>query len=148
MGMAAPAAAMLGITYVVSRVLPFGRRARATVANPEMAAGLGINPSPVYMLTFAFGAALAGAAGALLTPLVSVVPTMGVFYIARAFITVIVGGPAALLGAGLAASMLGFVDALVSRLPLFRIATSGFCSPGPCVVTIGGSAFFGQVALL
>jgi urea transport system permease protein len=146
--MSAAAIAMLAVTYVVFHVIPFGRRARATIANPEMAAALGINTSRVFMLTFAFGSALAGAAGALLAPLVSVVPTMGVLYIARAFISVIVGGPMALLGTSAAASVLGTIEALISRIPLFHIVTSGFCSPPPCIISIGGSAFFGQVALL
>lgn len=140
--------ALLAATYVVFHVVPFGRRARATIANPEMAAALGINTSRIFMTTFGFGSALAGAAGALLAPLVSVVPTMGVLYIARAFITVIVGGPVVLLGTGGAASLLGTIEALVSRVPLFHIPTSGFCSPPPCTIIIGGSAFFGQVALL
>ena len=39
-----------------------------------------------------FGALLAGAAGAIMAPIVGVVPTMGVLYIARAFITVVVSG--------------------------------------------------------
>jgi branched-chain amino acid transport system permease protein len=73
---------------------------------------------------------------------------MGVLYIARAFITVIVGGPMALLGTSVAASVLGTIEALISRIPLFHIVTSGFCSPPPCTISIGGSAFFGQVALL
>ncbi len=80
--------------------------------------------------------------------MVSVVPTMGVLYIARAFITVIVGGPIALLGTASSASLLGAMQALVARFPLFHIETSGFCAPPPCVITIGGSAFYGQVALL
>lgn len=146
--MSVAAIAMLVVTYVVFHLIPFGRRARATMANSDMAAALGINTSRVFMVTFAFGSALAGAAGALLAPLVSVVPTMGVLYIARAFITVIVGGPMALLGTSAAASVLGTIEALVSRIPLFRIATSGFCSPSPCMITIGGSAFYGQIALL
>ena len=50
------------------------------------------------MLTFAFGAALAGAGGALLAPVAGVVPNMGQAYVGRAFMTVVVGGPGVLTG--------------------------------------------------
>lgn len=139
---------LMALVYILFRCTPFGRRARATIANPELAAAMGINTARMYMLTFGLGTALAGAAGAIMAPMVSVVPTMGVLYIARAFITVIVGRPVALVGTASAAGVLGSIEALVARFPLLQIETAGFCSPPPCVVTIGGSAFFGQVALL
>ena len=139
---------MMAMVHGLFRHTGFGRRARATIANPQMAAAMGINTSRVFMLTFGLGAALAGATGALLAPLVSVVPTMGVLYIAKAFITVVVGGPLALAGTAGAASLLGSVEALVARFPLLEFQTDGFCTPPPCVLSIGGSAFWGQVALL
>lgn len=146
--MSIAAIAMLALVHALFRYTPFGRRARATIANPEMAAAIGIHTSRMFMLTFGLGCALAGAAGAILAPMVSVVPTMGVLYIARAFITVIVGGPVAIVGTASAAGVLGSIEALVARFPLFQIETSGFCAPPPCVITIGGSAFYGQLALL
>ncbi len=145
--MSLAAAAMMAAVYLLFRYTPFGRRARATIANPEMAAALGVNTSRMFMLTFGLGAALAGAAGAILAPMISVVPTMGILYIARAFITVIVGGPVALLGTASSASILGTIEALAARFPLLQIETSGFCTPPPCTITIGGSAFYGQMAL-
>lgn len=146
--MSLAAVGLMALVHLVFRYTPFGRRARATIANPEMAAALGVNTSRMFMLTFGFGSALAGAAGAIISPMVSVVPTMGILYIARAFITVIVGGPVALLGTASAASVLGSIEALVARFPLLQIETSGFCTPPPCTITIGGSAFYGQMALL
>jgi urea transport system permease protein len=148
LAMTAVAAAMIVGLYLLFQYSGFGRRARATMANPEMAAAIGINTRHMYMLTFGLGAGLAGATGAMLALIVGVVPTMGTYYIARAFITVVVGGPVILLGSLSAASVLGFVEAAVSRYPLFTIRTDGFCTPPPCEISIGGSAFFGQVALL
>ena len=142
------AAAMMAGLYALFRYTAFGRRARATIANPEMAAAMGINTPRMFMLTFGFGAALAGATGAILAPIVGVVPTMGALYIARAFITVVVGGPVVLLGTLSSASVLGFIEALISRFSLFTIKTGGHCTPPPCEISIGGSAFFGQIALL
>ncbi len=138
---------MLGV-YVLFRYTAFGRRARATIANPDMASAIGISTPRMFMLTFGLGAGLAGAAGAIMAPIVGVVPTMGVLYIARAFITVVVGGPVVLLGTLSSASALGFIEALISRFSLFTIQTAGHCTPPPCQISIGGSAFFGQIALL
>ncbi len=139
---------MMAGLYVLFRYTAFGRRARATIANPDMAAAMGINTSRMFMLTFGLGAALAGASGAILAPIVGVVPTMGTLYIARAFITVVVGGPIVLLGTASSAVSLGFIDAFLSRVTLFHIPTEGFCTPPPCEVAVGGSAFYGQMALL
>lgn len=146
--MTALAGAMMAGVYTLFRYTAFGRQARATIANPDMAAAMGINTSRMFMLTFGLGAGLAGVAGAIMAPMVGVVPTMGILYIARAFITVVVGGPVVLLGTLSAASSLGVIDALLSRVTLFTIETAGFCAPPPCQVAIGGSAFYGQIGVL
>ena len=70
----------------------------------------------VYMLTFGLGSALTGLAGAVLVPITGVAPTMGVFFVAKAFITVIAGGPLPLLGTISAASLFGAIDGVVSFL--------------------------------
>ena len=94
----------------------YGTMARATTQLPAMAAAVGINTRRVNMITFGFGAALAGAGGALLAPLAGVVPSMGQAYIARAFMTVIVGGPGVLTGTSAASGLLGSVEFAVSYL--------------------------------
>jgi branched-chain amino acid transport system permease protein len=81
-----------------------------------MAAAVGVNTRLINMWTFAFGSALAGAGGALLAPLAGVVPNMGQAYIARAFMTVIVGGAGVLSGTSSAAALLGGVEYAVSYL--------------------------------
>jgi urea transport system permease protein len=70
----------------------FGLRARATILNPRMAAALGVDTVRMNALSFALGSALAGFAGALAAPLVSVVPTMGLDWVVRSFLVVIVAG--------------------------------------------------------
>ena len=70
----------------------FGLRARATIINPGMAAALGVDTARMNALSFALGSALAGLAGALAAPLVSVVPTMGLDWVVRSFLVVIVAG--------------------------------------------------------
>ncbi len=84
---------MVALRWILLRT-SLGLIARSTMQNPNMANALGINPGVVYSATFAIGAALSGLAGGLLAPLTGVVPTMGGAFIAKAFITVIGGGPA------------------------------------------------------
>jgi urea transport system permease protein len=108
------AVALLIATYVVLRHTRLGLIARGTMQNPNMAAALKISPSTVYMATFGIGAALTGFAGALLAPITGVVPTMGIAFIAQAFITVITGGPSIITGTITSASLLGGVSQLVT----------------------------------
>jgi urea transport system permease protein len=110
------AGALLATTYLVFKHTWYGLEARAATQLPGMAAALGVNAARSHMTTFAFGAALAGAAGALIAPVTGVVPTIGLAFIARAFMTVIVGGPAVLLGTTASASLLGIFENLVSYL--------------------------------
>jgi branched-chain amino acid transport system permease protein len=86
-----------------------------------MANALGISPGKVYSVTFALGAALSGLAGALFAPLTGVVPTMGAAFVAKAFITVIVGGPAILAGLVSASTLFGAINQLAtfSTTPVF-----------------------------
>ena len=98
-----------------------GLIARGTMQNPQMADALGISPSRVYSFTFAVGAALSGLAGGLLAPLTGVVPTMGSAFIAKAFITVIGGGPAILAGLVSASALFGAINQIAAFLstPVF-----------------------------
>ncbi|QYD69276.1 branched-chain amino acid ABC transporter permease [Paraburkholderia edwinii] len=119
--------ALLGMVYAVFTQTRYGVMARAAVQRPQMASAIGIDPRRINALTFMLGAGLAGAAGALLAPMVGVMPTMGEAYIARAFMTVVVGGSGVLTGAAAASTLLGGVENVVSYL---------------------STPFFGQAALL
>jgi branched-chain amino acid transport system permease protein len=104
----------LALTYVAFFHTRLGLIARATVQNPTMVAAFGVEPGLVYMGTFAFGAALAGLAGAVIAPLTGVVPSLGLAFIAKIFITVIVGGPDILAGTSAAGGVLGLIESGVS----------------------------------
>ena len=73
------------------------------------------------MFTFAIGSALAGLAGGVLAPISGVSPVMGSAFIARAFITVLGGGPAVVTGTGLASTLFGSISEVASFLttPVF-----------------------------
>ena len=103
----------LAIRFVLLNT-SWGLIARGTMQNPDMANALGISPSRVYSVTFAIGAALSGLAGGLLAPLTGVVPTMGAAFVAKAFITVIGGGPAILAGLVGASSLFGAINQLAT----------------------------------
>ena len=106
-------AGLLGMLALL-RLTRFGLILRATMQNPNMAAALGVSPPTIYMTTFALGSALAGLAGGVLAPISGISPGMGAAYIARAFITVLGGGPAIITGTGLAAALFGTINSLVS----------------------------------
>lgn len=105
---------MLLLTFCLWRYTNFGLVVRGTMQKPKMAAALGINTKYYYMLTFGYGSALTGFAGAVLAPIVGNQPTMGTFYVAKAFVTVITGGELPLMGTLLASSVFGATDGLVS----------------------------------
>ena len=109
------AAVLIGLMAVL-RLTKAGLIARATMQNPAMAASLGISTNTVYMVTFGAGAALSGLAGALIAPLSGVLPTMGVAYVAKAFITVISGGSAIIAGTLSASVLLGSLNTLATFL--------------------------------
>jgi len=108
--LAGVAIVMMVLVYAVMRYTRLGLIARATMQNPAMAATLGVNPTRVYMTTFAAGAAVTGLAGGLLAPVSGITPGMGGAYIAKAFMTVVGGGAAILSGTASAASLFGAVN--------------------------------------
>lgn len=84
-------ALILGTAYIFYRT-EFGLQARAVVQRRDVAALMGIDVHRVYRVIFIVGSALAGLAGALLSPLLSVEPLIGLTYLTRAFFVVILGG--------------------------------------------------------
>ena len=105
---------LIAATIGVLRFTRLGLIARGTMQNPHMAAALGLSPPKIYMVTFGIGAALTGLAGGVLAPITGVVPTMGIAFIAQAFITVITGGAAIVAGTGSASTLLGSVSQLTT----------------------------------
>lgn len=101
---------LLGLMYAVLKGTRLGLIARGAMQLPDMAAALGYSPERIYMATFFCGSALSGLAGAILAPLVGLVPTSGGAYIAKAFITVIAGGPSLITGLMASSGLFGFIN--------------------------------------
>jgi len=107
-------AAVLGVlVWLLMRRTQIGIVAQAVIMNEELAQALGINTRLVRFVTFCLGAGLASLAGALITPLVSVHPNLGVPWLINAFMLVMVAG-VSLGNLALAALILAGAQVLVS----------------------------------
>ncbi len=101
----------------------YGRIARAAMQNQDMIQAFGYPVKRIYMLTFVAGGMLAGLAGGVLAPATGVSPYSGTTWIADAFITVITGGAAPLLGTLASAGILGLIS--TSAAFVFSSASGG-----------------------
>ena len=106
--------ALLAAIYILLKTTRLGLVARGTMQRPDMAAALGYSPDRIYMATFFCGSALSGLAGAALAPLVGLTPNSGLDYIAKAFITVVSGGPSLIYGLLSSSTLFGLVNQVFS----------------------------------
>ena len=92
-----------------------GIKIRALIQNQEVASLLGLNISLTYKMVFGFGCFMAGLAGGLVAPMVSVSPYMGDMYLVRSFFVVIVGGIGQILSGTIAGSfVIGGLETIVA----------------------------------
>jgi len=103
---------LLGTLLMMTRT-PVGMQLRAVMQNRRMAASLGIRTARMNGFTFAFGSGLAGLAGAFLSQIGNVGPSMGESYIVDSFMIVTVGGVGNIVGASLSALGIGSVDQML-----------------------------------
>ncbi len=102
---------LLVALYLLFYRTRFGIVARATIQVPHMARATGVDTGRVYALTFGLGAAMAGLAGGLYAPTMTMVPTLGRTFIVESFVTVVIGGADIFLGAAPAAAILAVIKA-------------------------------------
>ncbi len=99
-----------------------GRMVRAAALDREMLGALGGNVGRIYTTAFAAGSFLAGLAGALVTPIKTVVPGMDVEIIVEAFIVIVIGGLGSLWGTFIGALIYGqFLSFGILIFPRFSI---------------------------
>ncbi|MCW5619659.1 MAG: branched-chain amino acid ABC transporter permease [Burkholderiales bacterium] len=89
----------------------FGLQVRASLENPALARASGISTSRVYAATFTFGAALAGLAGGLMVPIYSISADMGVPFLIKSFLAVMLGGVGSFEGSIVGAALVGATSA-------------------------------------
>jgi branched-chain amino acid transport system permease protein len=106
------AAVLIVGSHLFIRKTRMGRAMRATFQDADMARLTGVNVDQVYMGTFAFGAALAGASGVLLGAVFWVYPAMGDAAALKSFAVVIMGGLGDFLGAIVGGLLLGIAESL------------------------------------
>jgi urea transport system permease protein len=110
------AALLFLLSWSIMYRTTFGLKLRAVVQDRNVASCFGINADRIYSLTFAYGAGLAGLAGAIVSPLKSVSPEMGTGYVVDAFMVVVLGGVQSLFGTVISAFVLGEVTGVIAFL--------------------------------
>lgn len=108
---------LIGIVILITLALRalvertrFGAQIRASVDNQQASAGLGINVSRVFSLTFALGSGLAGLGGGLGLDVLGLDPTFPIKYMVYFLLVVVVGGASTIKGPLIAALILGVCD--------------------------------------
>jgi len=89
-----------------------GMVVRAATENRDMVKALGIDIDRVYTTVFALGVGLAGLAGILHAPMISIYPEMGTTIIIQSFVVVVIGGLSSFRGSIFAAVLVGLASAL------------------------------------
>jgi len=102
-------AVLLGILVSRTRI---GMLVRAGATNAAMVSALGVDIGKLFMIVFGFGAMLAGFAGAMVAPVLSVEPGMGDNLLILTFVVIVIGGIGSVRGAFIAAILVGLVDTL------------------------------------
>jgi branched-chain amino acid transport system permease protein len=106
------AAGLIVLSYLLIHTTRLGTAMRATFQDRDTAALMGVRIGRMHTVTFAFGSALAAAAGALLGPVFLAYPSMGDLASLKAFSVVILGGLGNLPGATLGGLLLGVAEEL------------------------------------
>lgn len=101
------AALALLTTWLLIYKTTLGKQIRAITENRTMTGCLGINTQRIDTVTFTYGTGLAGLAGAMLAPIRTVSPFMGVQYLTDAFLNVVIGGLDSLFGTTFSAILIG-----------------------------------------
>src|ERR1019366_5961338 len=96
--------------YVLVMRTRMGMLIRAGASNREMVGALGVNIKLLYTLVFGLGAALAGFAGMMQAPILTVQIGMGENILILAFVVIIIGGIGSIRGAFVASMFVGLVD--------------------------------------
>ncbi len=108
---------VIGVWLVLTRT-SLGLLIRAVMQNRQMASCMGVRTQRVNMLTFGLGSGLAGLAGAFLSQIGNVGPSMGQNYIVDCFMTVVVGGVGNLPGTVISAFGIGLADQSLQQILL------------------------------
>jgi branched-chain amino acid transport system permease protein len=127
----------LGLHLIVNHTR-VGMLIRAGSTNAPMVSALGVDIRRLFMIVFGFGAMLAGFAGIMIAPILSVEPGMGDQILILAFVVIVIGGIGSIRGAFIAALLIGVVDTMgrsfsVDILRMFGMPPSNARAVGPAI---------------
>ncbi|MCY1234413.1 urea ABC transporter, permease protein UrtB [compost metagenome] len=100
------------LLYILVTRTRVGMLVRAGATNSQMVSALGVDIRRLFTIVFGFGAMLAGFAGVMIAPILSVEPGMGDTILILAFVVIVIGGVGSIRGAFIAALTIGVVDTL------------------------------------
>jgi branched-chain amino acid transport system permease protein len=138
-------AAVIAGSWLMLTRTSIGLQIRGSLENPALARSCGIATPKLYALTFAFGSALAGLAGALIVPLYQLSADIGLRFLVQAFMSVMLGGIGTFEGPVLGAAAVGATAAglpwlvppvladplvFVLALAIVRFRPQGFITQG------------------
>jgi branched-chain amino acid transport system permease protein len=132
--------AVAALLYLLVGHTRIGMRVRAGATHGRIVSALGVDVRRLSMIVFGFGVMLAGFAGIMVAPILSVEPGMGDTVLILAFVVIVIGGIGSIRGAFLAALVIGLVDTLgrsyaVDILRLF-MAPSPARTVGPALASM------------
>ncbi len=100
------------LLYILINRTKVGMLVRAGATNAPLVSALGVDIGRLFMIVFGFGAMLAGFAGAMVAPILSVEPGMGDNLLILTFVVIVIGGIGSIRGAFIAALLVGLIDTL------------------------------------
>ena len=140
---------VFGMWLVLSKT-PLGLLIRASMQNRTMASCIGVRTERVNMLTFGLGSGLAGLAGAFLSQIGNVGPSLGQGYIIDSFMVVVVGGVGSIGGTIISAFSIGGIDQVLQQyLPDWAPGLSWVPGIGTFLQNLAqDAAVFGKILVL
>jgi urea transport system permease protein len=140
---------VFGMWLVLSKT-PLGLLIRASMQNRTMASCIGVRTERVNMLTFGLGSGLAGLAGAFLSQIGNVGPSLGQGYIIDSFMVVVVGGIGSIGGTIISAFSIGGIDQVLQQyLPDWAPGLSWVPGIGTFLQNLAqDAAVFGKILVL
>lgn len=138
-----------GMWLVLSKT-SLGLLIRASMQNRTMASCMGVRTERVNMLTFGLGSGLAGLAGAFLSQIGNVGPSLGQSYIIDSFMVVVVGGVGSIAGTIISAFGIGGIDQVLQQyLPFWAPGMSWVPGIGGFLQNLAqDAAVFGKILVL
>ena len=98
------------LLYLLISHTKLGMLIRAGASNRQMVSALGVNINLLYTIVFGLGSALAGLAGLMAAPIMTVEIGMGEGILILTFVVIVIGGVGSIRGAFIAALLVGFID--------------------------------------